>query len=74
MSELSVGDRVRVARDEFPAYVGEYGRIVSIGERRLNKAGHVLGATSHNIEIRFEEPCNGFSGRWYRPEDVEAIV
>ena len=71
---LKVGDRVRVAYDVFPVYIGEYGTITRAFERRHGSGGRLIPATSHNLEVTFDLPANGFSGRWYRPEDVERIV
>lgn len=72
--DITPGTRVRIVADEFPVYIGEYGTITRAFERRHGSGGRLIPATSHNLEVTFDLPANGFSGRWYRPEDVERIV
>ena len=71
---FAMGTRVRVARDDDATiYVGEYAVVNGSFERRHDKNGRMISTTIHSISVRFEEPVNGFTGRWYRPEDLEIV-
>lgn len=71
---FAIGTRVRIARDDGATiFVGEYGVVNGSFERRYDKNGRVISTTIHSISVRFDTPVDGFSGRWYRPEDLEIV-